>query len=199
MNQEIISEAAQRLFFERGIKAVNVDDIAASLGISKKTIYNHFSSKDEIISFNVDIHLQEHKNSMMSIANQAKNAIEEMLMIYRANLKHHKQMQPIFINDLQKLFPLQWKKMENFFTEIIPTCTKQNIQRGQKEGLYRENINEDLIAFIHLKSIFNLIEFFSTQSKFSLVDLKRQHIFYHIHAIGTPKGIKYLDKLNFDE
>lgn len=198
MNKEQISSIAQKLFFEKGTKAVSIDDIAKELGMSKKTIYNFFTSKDEIVEYEIDKHINQHTCDISNIKNDSKNAIDELLMIYRMNYEQHNLMKPVFISDIQRHYPLSWKKLENFFGECIPNTISENIKRGQDEGLYRLGINIEFISFLYFKSIFTLIEYFTSQKKLSIAELDKEHLYYHINAIGTPKGIRYLDKIKLD-
>ena len=113
MNKDIILEFAQSLFYERGTKAVNVDDIAKGLGISKKTIYNFFSSKDEIVEYQIDEHIKHHICDIEAVKVDSQNAINELFLLYKMNCEQHKALKPIFIADIQKYYPSCWKKLEN--------------------------------------------------------------------------------------
>jgi TetR/AcrR family transcriptional regulator, cholesterol catabolism regulator len=193
-----IACTAEKLFFQLGTKAVCIDDIATELGISKKTIYTCFASKDEIVDFNINKHIEKHTTDLDDIKVLSKNAIEELILIYRSNYEQHVKMKPIFVSDIKKLYPQCWVKLENFFIERIPNTISENLKRGQEEGNYRIDINIELISFLYFRSIFNLIDYFTIQKKYSIADLEKEHLYYHIHAIGTNHGIKYLDsfKLN---
>lgn len=197
--KEKISLIARNLFFQNGTKAVSIDDIASELGISKKTIYNHFESKDEIVEYEIDKHIIDHTCDIDSVKSLAKNAIDELIRIYRMNYEQHHQMKPVFISDIRKFYPQSWVKLENFFGECIPNTIADNIRRGQEEGFYRLGINVEFISYMYFKSIFNQIDFFTLQKKYSIVELDKEHLYYHINAIGTKKGIKYLDKIKIDE
>jgi TetR/AcrR family transcriptional regulator, cholesterol catabolism regulator len=193
-----IAQKAQTLFFQRGIKAVSIDHIAGELGMSKKTIYTCFASKDEIVSYNIDLHIQENCCDIEANQKTAKNAIEELIGVYHMHYKSHSQTNPIYISDIKKLYPSEWKKMEQHFNEHIPKSIEANIQRGQSEGFYHSNFHPDFIAFLYMRSVISLIEFFSHQKSVSLMELTKEFIFYHIRAIGTTKGINYLSKIKLD-
>lgn len=199
MNKDKISELAQSLFFERGIKAVNMDDIAFALGISKKTIYNFFSSKDEIVAYEIDKHIVNHKIEFEKIFLNSQNAIDELRLIYQMNMRQHRIMKPVFVSDIQKLYQSCWKKLEQFLHEFISKNIASNIQRGHNEGLYKTELNIEFLSHQYYGGILNMIDYFSHQQKYSISDLQKEHIYYHIHGIGTAKGIKYLDKINFEE
>lgn len=198
MNKESILELARTLFFERGIKAVNMDDIASALGISKKTIYAHFTSKDEIVECEIDSHISEHSCGIDRVKTLAKNAIDELRLIYQMDMETHRKMKPIFVTDIQKYYPHCWKKLQDFFKTCVLKTIVENMQRGQEEGLYRCTIDIEFIASQYFHSIFNMVDFFAQQRSRSFGELEKELMYYHIHGIGTPKGIKYLDKINFE-
>lgn len=198
MNKESILEISRNLFFERGTKAVNMDDIATALGISKKTIYTHFSSKDEIVECEIDTHISDHACSIEVVKSKSKNAIDELRLIYQMDMETHQKMKPIFVADIQKYYPQCWRKLQDFFKTCVMKTIVENMQRGQSEGLYRLSIDVEFIANQYFNSIFNMIDFFAQQRTRSFGDLEKELMFYHINGIGTPKGIKYLDKINFE-
>ncbi len=198
MNKESILNISRNLFFERGTKAVNMDDIATALGISKKTIYTHFSSKDEIVECEIDTHISEHACGIEVVKSKSKNAIDELRLIYQMDMETHQKMKPIFVADIQKYYPQCWRKLQDFFKTCVMKTIVENIQRGQGEGLYRTQIDIEFIASQYFHSIFNMVEFFAQQRTRSFGDLEKELMFYHINGIGTPKGIKYLDKINFE-
>lgn len=198
MTKDIISEASKRLFFERGTKAVNMNDIASTLGISKKTIYNFFESKDEIVQYEIEKHMLQQTCSVNEIKQSAFNAIDELRQIYLINLKQHNEMKPIFITDIQRYYVDLWGRLQNFLSSKIFQNISENIQRGQKESLYRKEIKIDFIAMQYYHSVINLINYFSNQKKYSLTDLEKELMYYHIRAIGTPKGIQYLETIKFE-
>lgn len=194
-----IALKAQELFFQRGIKSVSLDDIASELGMSKKTIYTSFSSKDEIVGYNIDTHINENCCEIEANRLQTKNAIEELIGVYNMHYQNHHQMNPIYISDIKKYYPKEWLKMEKHFNEHIPKTIESNILRGQEEGLYHSEFHPDFISFLYMRSVISLIEFFSTQKTLSLMELTKEFIFYHIRAIGTTKGINYLSKIKLDK
>lgn len=198
MNKEKILEVSRNLFFERGTKAVNMDDIAAAIGISKKTIYTQFSSKDEIVEAEIDQHISEHSCGIERVKSIAKNAIDELKLIYQMDMETHQKMKPIFVADIQKYYPTCYTKLQDFFKTCVLHTIIENMQRGQNEGLYRLAIDVEFLASQYFHSIFNMVDFFAQQRSRSFGELEKELMYYHIHGIGTTKGIKYLDKLNFE-
>lgn len=198
MKKESILVVARNLFFERGTKSVNMDDIASALGISKKTIYQYFPSKDDIVVCELDNHIAEHTEGVEKAKKMAANAIDELRLIYQINMDAHQRMKPIFVADIQKYYPNCWQKLQDFFKTCVFKNIVENIIRGQKEGLYRLTIDVEFIASQYFSSIFNMIDFFAQQRTRSLGDLEKQLMNYHVHGIGTVEGIKYLDNIKFE-
>jgi AcrR family transcriptional regulator len=198
MNQaNKILEVSQKLFFQHGIKAVSVDDICGELGISKKTLYMFFKSKDKIVSELISIHLNQNQQVCFSTKMTTKDAIEELIEIYKFNYERHKLINPIFISDIRKLYPNEWVKMENFLNISIIEVMMDNLKRGQQEGYFRVHLNLNYIAYSYMKSVLNMIEYFSKQEQYSIGELNREFLVYHIRGIGTEKAFKKLSKLNF--
>lgn len=196
--REKIIQTSRDLFFQRGLKSVSVDDLCTELGISKKTIYTQFGSKDEIVSHLVSDHLQHDFEAIQLIRATSKNAINELLAICEFNCVQHKAMNPIFVNDIKKFYPQEWIKIEHFLGSHINTCIAENIKRGQEEGYFRLDIRIDFVTNMYLKGLLSMIEFFSNQQALSFAELDREFMKYHICAIGTTKGINYLSKIKLD-
>lgn len=190
-----ISELSKKLFFRKGIKSVSIDDIAHELGMSKKTVYKCIESKEELLDKLVDDYLKEEKLEIEKIINSSQNAIEEIYNIFRYNASNCMNMSNLFIDDLQKNYFSVWKKMENHFYNDIPKTITNNIIRGQKEHLYRMDIQSEYISFIYSKNIYNTLDFFVNQKNISVTELFTFHFNYHIQGIATEKGREILTKI----
>ena len=185
------------LVMKYGIKSVSMDDISRSIGISKKTIYQYFENKRALIAEVIDDHIEKDEKDIQEIVANSKNAIHEIIEIARHILSFLKGMSPSMIYDTQKYYPRQWEKVErqhfSFFHDII----KSNIERGQKEGLYNEDVNAEIIAKLYIKQSLAI----SDESTFSSVEYPRSELYktlitYHIRGLLTTKGRK---KVQFQE
>ncbi len=192
-----ILEYAQKLFFQLGVKAISVDDICGGICISKKTIYKYFESKDKIVAELIDNHIALNSKVCAGFKASTSDAIEELVAIYRYNLENHKLVNPIFISDIRKIYPVEWDRMQNFLNSSIHEVTTENIKRGQEEGLFRYDLNVDYVAFSYTHGIINMLEYFASQEKYSIGELNREYIINHIRGIGTEKALQKLNTIPF--
>ena len=106
----------------------------------------------------------------------------------------------MLINNLKKYYPSVWEILDVVRKENIFSCVTQNIERGKSLGLYRETVNNDIIAKLMMNTIDALVDdelFPLTQYDFK--SLLKENRIYHIRGIATSKGINYLEeKLNND-
>ena len=129
-----------------------------------------------------------------------KYAIDEILRIAKKSLKQFRKMHPSSIYDIRKYYPHAWKIVEAFKSEFIYTCIKENIAKGKKEGFYRENLNNDVIAKLYLNSIDFLVNPFSfPPSNYNFSELYKEFINYHLQGIASEKGHQYMLNSQLEE
>ena len=178
-----------------GIKSVSMDDLARELGISKKTIYKHFKDKKELISSVIDEEVRSDVLACHACSTIDGNAIRKMIEISKHVSSSHKDMNPAVIYDLKKYYPAQWRKMENLQMEFINNSIKMNLTDGIDEGLYRSEINTDIISSIYLSLVGSLMSIIShPENNYDFTTIHRQMIRYHLYGVCTKKGLEYLDK-----
>lgn len=190
---QIIS-ACHQLFLRYGVKSVTMDDIARELGMSKKTLYVYFKDKKDLIMKVVSGYLDYHRAQMDAIFAKKLNAIDELFEIYAKNKSELGEMKAMVLFELRKYYPEAWKKYENFKRSYIPSCVEENLNRGKKEGLYRNNLNSRIIAIAYTNLV-NLI-FESDQfgeKEFDFKTLYLELFYYHIRGIASEKGNEYID------
>jgi len=179
------------LIMKYGIKSVSMDDISKSIGISKKTIYQYFENKRALISEVIDDHIKEDEQIISNIVSESQNAIDEIIEIARHILTFLKGMSPSMIYDTQKYYPRLWEKVESQHFDFIKNIIKSNIERGQKEGLYNEDLNSDIISKIYVKQSLAIAdEETFPSSEYERSELYKTLITYHIRGLMTTKGRK---------
>ena len=191
--KEIIIKVSE-IYLKYGIKSVTMDDVARELGISKKTLYLYFKDKDDLVKKVVDYHMDLQHECMKSFTFENVNAIEELLMVSKFISNFMKQINPSVTYDIQKYYPEIWKsivsdRMDHIFKQI-----KDNMKRGIKEGLYRKDLNIEIIARIYLFRIdaaktLDLI----TENKYTYEEIFNTFFNYHIRGIANQNGIEYLE------
>jgi TetR/AcrR family transcriptional regulator, cholesterol catabolism regulator len=183
------------LFLRFGIKSITMDDVAADLGISKKTLYQMVDSKDDLVIRVLDHHISREKSQCLHMAAQATNAIEEIFILLDSNSQELAQMKTNIVNDLQKYHHQAWDMIRNFQYDFVFKVIRENLSRGRKEGLYREDFDLDIVAKLHLATAFNMFDqqLFPDGSTSKLI-LFKEYMMHYLHGIVSPKGLAYLKK-----
>ena len=190
-----ILKGAEELFFKYGIKSITMDDIARHLGISKKTIYQFYADKNEVVETLMIQRMKANECEFQQIATQTENVIEEVL----AMMKHigimFSQMNPNLFYDLQKYHPNAWKQFKTFKEECIERMVEDSVKRGIKQGFVRADINTKIMARLRMEEIemcFNPQTF--PPEKFKMVDVQLALLDHFLHGICTLKGHKLINK-----
>lgn len=188
-------EKSGHVFMRFGIKSVTMDDIAGKLGISKKTLYQHFANKDELVQKCIGTMCARDQSVIDGICKMDLNAIDQMFEISKFLVTMMQEMHPSIHFDLQKYHPEAWNELQQIKHKDIYRCTTENIAQGIKEGLYRDDLNIPVISKIYL-SRFDVIfdgELFPA-GEFSFTDVIWELFRYHIRGIASDEGVKYLKK-----
>jgi AcrR family transcriptional regulator len=192
MMKEKIINKAKEMFLKLGFKSITMDDIACEMCISKKTIYKYFSNKDVLIEESVEMVHKEVHETIDQIVSKNFNAIEENFEIKRMFREMFKSAESSPIYQLKKHYPEIYDKVLNQQISICEDCFRQNILKGIKEGLYRENLDVDNYVKFYYTLIFNINE--NTILEKDAHELEVKALEYHIRAMATLAGIIELEK-----
>ena len=152
--QERIVKKAHELFMRYGIRSMSMDEVANQLGISKKTIYQFYADKDALVDDVIDIEIYNNEAECTSHRKNSENAIHEVFMAVDMLLELLTKMNPTVIFDLEKYHPDAFKKYNDYKNKFLYTIIKENLEWGKKEGLYRDEIQADILARFRLASMF---------------------------------------------
>ena len=180
------------LYKNYGIKSITMDDAARHLGVSKKTLYQLFSDKTELVKEAVITEVNTRQVKLAILNNDDNNAIQDLLNYFEAQLNMILDYKPNFIYDLKKYYPDIYSDYVKIKRNRILESTKFNLEKGKKEGLYREDLDVDIIARLLLMRIEGMIHsgIFSPQELLSPKVFK-ELFYYHIYGIVSEKGRKY--------
>ena len=193
--EEKILKGAQELVFRYGIKSITMDDIAKHLGMSKKTIYQHYADKDELILKLVEFLLCHNKEEMDCIANDSKDPIHEIIGTMKMMASTFAKMNPILFHDMMKYYPESYQKFREFKENRILQMIEQNLKKGQELNLYRKDLNTKILARLRLEQIDLAVNFDAfPPDKFNLVEVHVQLLDHFLHGVCTLKGHKILNK-----
>jgi len=192
--QQIISEAI-KVFMTYGIKSVTMDDIARHMRMSKKTLYQYVSDKNDLVKRCLDHDCQVTEKTVNAILKKGLNAIEENFEISKNIVEDLKSIHPSIFYDLEKYYPEAWDTMHELRHEFVAEVMERNMERGIKEGLYRKDLNVKIITRLWVARL-NIIfdpNFFS-MGEFDLAEVYRQMFLHHVRGIASDKGVKYIEK-----
>ncbi len=183
------------MFLTLGFKSVTMDDIATQLGISKKTIYQHYANKTDLVEA-CTMHLfGTISEGIDKIREQDKDSIEEVFIIRNFMMQHlHNESASPFYQ-LQKFFPKIFSCLREKQFEKMNCCMMQNLQRGINSGIFREDINIDFVSRIYFTGLTGIKDSdIFPPSMFEVNTATKQFLEYHLRAIVTPKGLSILEK-----
>lgn len=180
-------------FMKYGIKSVTMDDISKNLSISKKTLYKYFKDKDDIVETIMKIDIEMEKNLMEKTCFISDNAIEETYAFSSIVTEKLKGLNTSIMYDLEKYYPKAWGLFVSHKKGYVYETIKDNLERGLEEGLYRKNLNSDIVAKLYSEKIDVLFdkELFPS-GKFTFSEVYVEMMQYHLKGIVSKEGLKYL-------
>ncbi|HYD22080.1 MAG TPA: TetR/AcrR family transcriptional regulator [Flavipsychrobacter sp.] len=190
-----ILSAGVELFSQYGFKTITMDDIARRAGISKKTLYQHFANKEEVVREAVIWYKNHLDTQCRAMMEDTENAIEAMVRIKTMMDHSYKQTNPMVIMELQRYYPEGYKVFRESLVTQDVEAVKKNLQQGIEEGLYRENLNVDLVARFHIESALLLMQpnlMVNEREDLKAVNHEITELF--LYGIMTPKGEKLYHK-----
>ncbi len=143
---EKILNAAVELFKQYGFKTITMDDIARRAGISKKTLYQHFANKSEIVNESVTWFKCRISDQCELSMNEAENAIEGMVRIMGMFDRINRQINPLTLLELERYFPEGYQRFKDILLSRDVQNIRRNLEWGMEEGLYRPEINPEFMA-----------------------------------------------------
>ncbi len=190
--KERIKQAAHDLVMRFGLRGVSMDDIAGKVGMSKKTLYQYYKDKDELVTVVVEGVISENKCLCEGHGQAAENAVHEIFLALEMMVEMFQTMNPAIIYEMQKYFPAAYEKFHQHKTKFLLSYILQNLERGIKEELYREDINTQILAKFRVESMFIPFnpDFQRSLKNFHLLELEEQIILNFLFGLVTLKGHK---------
>lgn len=191
MKEKILYKAGE-MFLSLGFKSVTMDDIAAELGVSKKTIYKYFENKLALVE-ETTVALHESCLSMINmVIDQGHNPIKENFEIKKMFKEMFQTAASSPVYQLKKYYPAIHERVMKKERVAFSACIRSNLERGIAEGYYRDSINIELYIQFYFSLVFGIHE--STVENYKIPDMERAALEYHTRAIATEKGIQELEK-----
>ncbi len=193
--KERILVRSHELFNKYGIRSVSMDDIAAQLGMSKKTLYQYYADKEELVDACFSVVMQQHRTQCTADKERADNPIHEVFLAFDMTQEVFAEMNPAVLYDMQKYHPSAFKKFHEFKYAFLYGIIKSNLEKGIAEQLYRPEIDVDVLARLRIESImlaFNVEVFPNNRTQ--LIHIEQQLFEHFLYGLATAKGQKLIQK-----
>jgi AcrR family transcriptional regulator len=191
-----ILTTATELFLEEGVKRVTMDELANTMGMSKRTIYEIFSNKDELLKECIEELIKKQKSVNESISSKAESAIHSIVAFLEIGLENMKGSNPYFASDVQKYFPKVWKATlcANYDYNLNQISTM--LQRGVNEGVFLNNIKISLLSKLLLEQLTLMADIrVFPPNIYPQADLFESLILSFTRGISSPRGLIILDEI----
>ncbi len=185
-----ILEKGTQLFFRYGVKSVTMDAIAAELGISKKTIYQHFPDNDAMVLQVVDAFIEKDEVKWDELDKQYPNVIEKMFKSFEMVKEMLTQMNPRLLFEIEKYFPKAYARFREYNERGIHEHLVLDFKKGMQFGYFRKDIDVELLARLRMAEVglvFN--PDFYPENKLSLFETQMILMDIFMRGILTDKGL----------
>ncbi len=190
-----IQQKAKELFHRYGIKSITMDEIAAQLGASKKTIYQYFSDKDELVDTIIEEMIGSAEQRCEESIEKSKDAVDELFLAIDYVEQIFSEMNPAMMYDLERFHPRSYTRFLDYKNKYLIQVIRRNLKRGIEEELYRPDINIEILAKFRLEGMmiaFNQNVYPAT--RFNLGELHRVIIEQFLFGVSSLKGYKLILK-----
>lgn len=188
-------EQIKELFFEFGIKNLNMDDISRKLGISKKTLYRFVKSKEDLIAKLFEFEEINGIALFNIIGNSNVNAIEKLFKVSLTVYEEMKRFNPMIMFELRKYYEQLFNEFHTRKLALISQLMQVNLKQGIEEGLYRADVNIEAVVAIYMNY---LVEIHSSAEMCKTIEITFDELFRvmfenHVRAISTSEGVAFFE------
>jgi TetR/AcrR family transcriptional regulator, cholesterol catabolism regulator len=198
VTERILSQSAE-LFIKSGIKAITMDDISREVGVSKRTIYENFKDKDELLRaclIYIDNYYNKDKEALIR---ESKNTIDMMFKILKQGIQIISTINPLFMTDLKRYHYRVWKETHKINTEKHMAQTYTMLKKGINEGLYRNEIDIEIVAkLLHEQLRIMSDEQIFPSSRYSIKAVFENILINFLRGIATRKGLELIENYQRD-
>jgi len=191
--KERIIENASILFFQKGVKSMTMSDIANELGISKRTLYEVFRDKEDLLENCISSHITKADNAIRTLTEHSDDVIDTMMRMFARHLSELQTINRLMLYDLKKYHSDLYKKIEQNQKDndylFLPLLNK-----GVEQGLIRNDINFEIILWL-VRSQFKALIYddYFPVNKFQMSEYIQTILLNFIRGIATPAGYEKVD------
>ncbi len=192
---EKILQQAEQAFLRYGLRTVTMSDLAADMGMSKKTLYRHFGGKEELVCAVVRSFLEREYRLMQQNSEQAEHAIDEMFFVAGYVIALFRRLSPNVMLEVRKYYASAWELIEGLHFTRIRELIANNLERGVAEGLYRRELDSLVLSRLYMRLADSLVDeqLFPIEA-FERTALFHQFIAYHMYGIVSHRGRELLEE-----
>ena len=192
--ERILAQATE-LFMHSGIRAITMDDISQETGVSKRTIYENFRDKDDLLQSCLVYMDNMHNQETDKIFSESHNTIDLVFRFLKHGIKAIKNVNPLFFSDLKKYHYRIWKETYTSNYDKHLSQTYLIIKKGINEGLYRKSIDIEVVAIL----LNEQLRILSDENTFPTDRFSKTVVFENImisfvRGIATRKGLDLIEK-----
>lgn len=190
-----ILEGAKELFYRFGVRSVTMDDIAKHLGMSKKTIYQCYKDKDEIIHTMMKQEIKNDEEVFLEAFEKSANVVEEVFNMMKTMTEIFSKINPLMFYELQKYYPKTWALIRDFKEGFVLKIVEQSLNKGKDDGYVRQDVHNRILARLRLEQIdlaFNPGIY--PPDKFSPLQVHLAFAEHFLYGVCTLKGHKLINK-----
>lgn len=185
-----IRDAAMPLFKAHGIKAVKMDDIAQLMGISKRTLYEVYRNKEELLHECIRLDAEQQQREMEAYASTARNEMDTIAFYLKQRLKGLGDVNPQFFSDMYK-----YKHIIEYFrqnNEQQRARSQEFVSRGIMNGFFRKDVNYDILHEISDACMQHVMKT-EMYKRYDFQEIFHTFVFIYLRGCCTAKGLEYLD------
>ena len=189
--KERIIDTAMEAFAAQGIRAVKMDDVARTLGISKRTLYEIYENKEDLLFEGVKKYRKQKEQDLLIVVSASKSVIDVLLYVYQDTVETFSKTVPQFYTDMVK-YPkvMVWleadrQKQEEHLREFL--------HRGVQEGYFRKDVDYEIAAGL-LNTMGQFIMSNKLYQQYSITQLFQNLVFITLRGLCTLRGVETLDK-----
>jgi TetR/AcrR family transcriptional regulator, cholesterol catabolism regulator len=194
-----IKQKAHDLFMQYGVRSITMDEIALQMGVSKKTIYQYYADKDELVDAVMLDKIKFNQDCCLRDRQHAKDAVHEVFLAIEMMQEMFQNMNPSILFELEKYYPKSFEKFTQHKYSFLYKILIENIQRGIAEELYRNDFAVDVAVKARLETM--MLPFNQTifpKNKYSLIQVETELTTHFLFGLATIKGHKLITKYQQD-
>jgi AcrR family transcriptional regulator len=182
-------------FKQFGFKNVTMDDLARNIGISKKTIYENFKDKEELVFEVIKNMTNTNQRKIDEASKKSINAIEQLMKIIAIMAEMIQGMNVVCFMDLQRYYPKAYEYLEKHRHDCMKRDVTQNLLQGVEEGLFRKEIDVEIISIFRMESAMLIFKSnLFNNIKHDILKINNELFAHYMYGIATIKGHKLIDK-----